>query len=185
MKPLLVFPFSPLFSSPESSGAETAPLMEFCHLDLGQILSLRSPCLVCCKLVAHVPSPLQAAECCSCSFNYLAGAGRNWISWFVVIPHKYSLLFLCLKPPHACCLLWQELRPKSLDIKQEELGDMVEKEMASTSEAIEDAVRRIEVRQSCRMGHSGALGWQSVHHSSTFLTPAWHPTLSLVFPNRR
>lgn len=35
---------------------------------------------------------------------------------------------------------------------------MVEKEMASTSEAIEDAVRRIEVRQSCRMGHSGALG---------------------------
>ncbi|NXD26757.1 HIP1R protein, partial [Spelaeornis formosus] len=38
----------------------------------------------------------------------------------------------------------QELRPKSLDIKQEELGDMVEKEMASTSEAIEAAVRRIE-----------------------------------------
>uniref|UniRef100_A0A8C3PXK2 Huntingtin-interacting protein 1-related protein n=1 Tax=Chrysolophus pictus TaxID=9089 RepID=A0A8C3PXK2_CHRPC len=40
--------------------------------------------------------------------------------------------------------LAQELRPKSLDIKQEELGDMVEKEMASTSAAIEDAVRRIE-----------------------------------------
>uniref|UniRef100_K7GCX2 Huntingtin-interacting protein 1-related protein n=1 Tax=Pelodiscus sinensis TaxID=13735 RepID=K7GCX2_PELSI len=40
--------------------------------------------------------------------------------------------------------LGQELRPKSLDIKQEELGDMVDKEMASTSAAIEDAVRRIE-----------------------------------------
>ncbi|XP_019362713.1 PREDICTED: huntingtin-interacting protein 1-related protein [Gavialis gangeticus] len=40
--------------------------------------------------------------------------------------------------------LGQELRPKSLDIKQEELGDAVEKEMASTSAAIEDAVRRIE-----------------------------------------
>ncbi|XP_071428355.1 huntingtin-interacting protein 1-related protein isoform X2 [Pithys albifrons albifrons] len=40
--------------------------------------------------------------------------------------------------------LAQELRPKSLDIRQEELGDMVEKEMASTSEAIEAAVRRIE-----------------------------------------
>lgn len=39
-----------------------------------------------------------------------------------------------------------------MDIKQEELGDMVEKEMASTSAAIEDAVRRIEVRQSCGMG---------------------------------
>ncbi|XP_033030664.1 huntingtin-interacting protein 1-related protein isoform X1 [Lacerta agilis] len=40
--------------------------------------------------------------------------------------------------------LGQELRPKSLDIRQEELGDMVDKEMASTSAAIEDAVRRIE-----------------------------------------
>ncbi|XP_075033857.1 huntingtin-interacting protein 1-related protein [Mixophyes fleayi] len=40
--------------------------------------------------------------------------------------------------------LGEELRPKSLDIKQEELGDMVDKEMASTSQAIEDAVRRIE-----------------------------------------
>lgn len=46
---------------------------------------------------------------------------------------------------------------------------MVEKEMASTSEAIEDAVRRIEVRQSCRMGCLGLWGG-SVHHSSTFLT---------------
>ncbi|KAG9487676.1 hypothetical protein GDO78_007466 [Eleutherodactylus coqui] len=40
--------------------------------------------------------------------------------------------------------LGEELRPKSLDIKQEELGDMVDKEMAATSAAIEDAVRRIE-----------------------------------------
>lgn len=86
---------------------------------------------------------------------------------FGVIPHKYSPLFSCLKPPGDFCLLRQELRPKSLDIKQEELGDMVEKEMASTSEAIEDAVRRIEVRQSCRMDHFGALGQQSLHLSST------------------
>lgn len=40
--------------------------------------------------------------------------------------------------------LGEELRPKSMDIKQEELGDMVDKEMAATSAAIEDAVRRIE-----------------------------------------
>ncbi|XP_072271894.1 huntingtin-interacting protein 1-related protein [Pyxicephalus adspersus] len=40
--------------------------------------------------------------------------------------------------------LGEELRPNSLDIRQEELGDMVEKEMASTSAAIEDAVRKIE-----------------------------------------
>lgn len=32
-----------------------------------------------------------------------------------------------------------------MDIRQEELGDMVEKEMAATSEAIEEAVRRIDV----------------------------------------
>ncbi|XP_075390947.1 huntingtin-interacting protein 1-related protein [Tenrec ecaudatus] len=40
--------------------------------------------------------------------------------------------------------LGQELRPQSLDVRQEELGAMVDKEMAATSAAIEDAVRRIE-----------------------------------------
>uniref|UniRef100_A0A8C7E7F0 Huntingtin-interacting protein 1-related protein n=1 Tax=Naja naja TaxID=35670 RepID=A0A8C7E7F0_NAJNA len=40
--------------------------------------------------------------------------------------------------------LGQELRPKSLDVREEELGDLVDKEMATTSAAIEDAVRRIE-----------------------------------------
>lgn len=45
------------------------------------------------------------------------------------------------------CFVSQELRPKGLDIRQEELGDMVDKEMASTYAAIEDAVRRIEVSQ--------------------------------------
>ncbi|XP_070619317.1 huntingtin-interacting protein 1-related protein [Erythrolamprus reginae] len=40
--------------------------------------------------------------------------------------------------------LGQELRPKSLDIREEELGDLVDKEMATTSAAVEDAVRRIE-----------------------------------------
>ncbi|KAL8180148.1 UNVERIFIED_CONTAM: Huntingtin-interacting protein 1 protein [Gekko kuhli] len=52
--------------------------------------------------------------------------------------------------------LGQELRPKSLDIRQEELGDMVDKEMASTSAAIEDAVRRIEEMMSqARIESSG------------------------------
>ncbi|XP_058512532.1 huntingtin-interacting protein 1-related protein isoform X2 [Ochotona princeps] len=40
--------------------------------------------------------------------------------------------------------LGQELKPKSLDVRQEELGAVVDKEMAATSAAIEDAVRRIE-----------------------------------------
>ncbi|XP_030593965.1 huntingtin interacting protein 1 related b isoform X1 [Archocentrus centrarchus] len=40
--------------------------------------------------------------------------------------------------------LGQELRPKGMDVRQEELGDLVDKEMASTSAAIEEAVRRID-----------------------------------------
>lgn len=39
----------------------------------------------------------------------------------------------------------QDLRPKGVDVGREELGDMVDKEMASTSAAIEEAVRRIDV----------------------------------------
>uniref|UniRef100_A0A3P9IYE3 Huntingtin-interacting protein 1-related protein n=1 Tax=Oryzias latipes TaxID=8090 RepID=A0A3P9IYE3_ORYLA len=40
--------------------------------------------------------------------------------------------------------LGQDLRPKGMDIRQEELGDLVDKEMAATSAAIEEAVRRID-----------------------------------------
>uniref|UniRef100_A0A3B5KKQ4 Huntingtin-interacting protein 1-related protein n=1 Tax=Takifugu rubripes TaxID=31033 RepID=A0A3B5KKQ4_TAKRU len=40
--------------------------------------------------------------------------------------------------------LGQELRPKGMDVRQEELGDLVDKEMAATSAAIEEAVRRID-----------------------------------------
>ncbi|XP_077015817.1 huntingtin-interacting protein 1-related protein [Tamandua tetradactyla] len=47
-------------------------------------------------------------------------------------------------PLGSVLLLAQELKPKSLDVRQEELGAMVDKEMAATSAAIEDAVRRIE-----------------------------------------
>lgn len=45
--------------------------------------------------------------------------------------------------PLCCCS--QELLPRGLDIKQEELGDLVDKEMAATSAAIETATARIEV----------------------------------------
>ncbi|XP_062448771.1 huntingtin-interacting protein 1 isoform X2 [Rhea pennata] len=38
----------------------------------------------------------------------------------------------------------EALRPKGLDVKQEELGDLVDKEMAATSAAIETAAARIE-----------------------------------------
>ncbi|XP_016074512.1 PREDICTED: huntingtin-interacting protein 1-related protein [Miniopterus natalensis] len=47
-------------------------------------------------------------------------------------------------PLQGILQLGQELKPKSLDVRQEELGAMVDKEMAATSSAIEEAVRRIE-----------------------------------------
>ncbi|XP_040843015.1 huntingtin-interacting protein 1-related protein isoform X2 [Ochotona curzoniae] len=47
-------------------------------------------------------------------------------------------------PLQGILQLGQELKPKSLDVQQEELGAVVDKEMAATSAAIEDAVRRIE-----------------------------------------
>ncbi|XP_062037864.1 huntingtin-interacting protein 1-related protein isoform X1 [Lepus europaeus] len=47
-------------------------------------------------------------------------------------------------PLQGILQLGQELKPKSLDVRQEELGAMVDKEMAATSAAIEDAVRRME-----------------------------------------
>ncbi|KAM6953904.1 huntingtin interacting protein 1 related b [Aplochiton taeniatus] len=52
--------------------------------------------------------------------------------------------------------LGQELRPKGMDVRQDELGDMVDKEMAATSAAIEEAVRRIdEMMNQARKDTSG------------------------------
>uniref|UniRef100_G1MSD2 Huntingtin-interacting protein 1-related protein n=1 Tax=Meleagris gallopavo TaxID=9103 RepID=G1MSD2_MELGA len=50
----------------------------------------------------------------------------------------------------------EELRPRGLDVKQEELGDLVDKEMAATSAAIETAAARIEEMLSkARAGDTG------------------------------
>ncbi|KAF3850784.1 hypothetical protein F7725_012556 [Dissostichus mawsoni] len=52
--------------------------------------------------------------------------------------------------------LGQELRPKGMDVRQDELGDLVDKEMAATSAAIEEAVRRIdEMMNQARKDTSG------------------------------
>ncbi|XP_077164615.1 huntingtin-interacting protein 1-related protein isoform X1 [Paroedura picta] len=74
--------------------------------------------------------------------------GRQSLSYLTKLKDKQSLRQAnpadVRKTLQELLQLGQELRPKSLDIRQEELGDMVDKEMASTSAAIEDAVRRIE-----------------------------------------
>ncbi|XP_053412170.1 huntingtin-interacting protein 1 isoform X1 [Nycticebus coucang] len=50
----------------------------------------------------------------------------------------------------------EELLPRGLDIKQEELGDLVDKEMAATSAAIEIATARIEeILSKSRAGDTG------------------------------
>ncbi|XP_056117523.1 huntingtin-interacting protein 1-related protein isoform X2 [Rhinichthys klamathensis goyatoka] len=50
----------------------------------------------------------------------------------------------------------QDLRPKGADVRKEELADMVDKEMAATSSAIEDAVLRMdEILSQARRDTSG------------------------------
>lgn len=57
-----------------------------------------------------------------------------------------------------------------MDVRQEELGDLVDKEMAATSAAIEEAVRRIDVsapnQQNCNkcynMQHVGTVVFASL-----------------------
>ncbi|XP_051541772.1 huntingtin-interacting protein 1-related protein-like [Myxocyprinus asiaticus] len=51
----------------------------------------------------------------------------------------------------------QDLRPKGADVRKEELADMVDKEMAATSSAIEEAVLRMdEILSQARRDTSGA-----------------------------
>ncbi|XP_017679518.1 PREDICTED: huntingtin-interacting protein 1 [Lepidothrix coronata] len=63
--------------------------------------------------------------------------------------------------PVTACLgristIAEELRPRGLDVKQEELGDLVDKEMAATAAAIETASARIEEMLSkARAGDTG------------------------------
>ncbi|KAM9257084.1 LOW QUALITY PROTEIN: huntingtin-interacting protein 1 [Cariama cristata] len=69
----------------------------------------------------------------------------------------------------------EELRPKGLDIKQEELGDLVDKEMAATAAAIETAAARIEEMLSkARAGDTGQLEVNERTGSCTGLMQAIH-----------
>ncbi|RMC10927.1 hypothetical protein DUI87_12640 [Hirundo rustica rustica] len=64
-----------------------------------------------------------------------------------------SLVTACLGQISA---IGEELRPRGLDVQQEELGDLVDKEMAATAAAIETASARIEEMLSkARAGDTG------------------------------
>lgn len=59
---------------------------------------------------------------------------------------RSSLLY----PIPDCAIGVQDLRPKGQDVRKEELGYVVDKEMVATSTAIEEAVLRMDVRtRSC------------------------------------
>ena len=68
----------------------------------------------------------------SLSFNYQFSPKFDSLHWGIVF------CGLTLVPPQA-------LRPRGRDVQQQELGDLVEQEMAATSSALEDAAARIEV----------------------------------------
>ncbi|NXH28103.1 HIP1 protein, partial [Myiagra hebetior] len=64
-----------------------------------------------------------------------------------------SLVTACLG---QISTIGEELRPRGLDVRQEELGDLVDKEMAATAAAIETASARIEEMLSkARAGDTG------------------------------
>ncbi|NXL80583.1 HIP1 protein, partial [Leptocoma aspasia] len=64
-----------------------------------------------------------------------------------------SLVTACLA---QISTIGEELRPRGLDVEQEELGDLVDKEMAATAAAIETASARIEEMLSkARAGDTG------------------------------
>uniref|UniRef100_A0A4W5NLE0 Huntingtin interacting protein 1 related b n=1 Tax=Hucho hucho TaxID=62062 RepID=A0A4W5NLE0_9TELE len=80
--------------------------------------------------------------------------------------------------------LGEELRPKGMDVRQDELGDLVDKEMAATSAAIEEAVRRIdEMMNQARKDTSGVkleVNERSVSSMFDLRSPPSHRLFSLL-----
>uniref|UniRef100_A0A667I3N1 Huntingtin interacting protein 1 n=1 Tax=Lynx canadensis TaxID=61383 RepID=A0A667I3N1_LYNCA len=70
------------------------------------------------------------------TLTYLAFLGEEGM-----LENDSTAMKSCLSKMSA---IGEELLPRGLDIKQEELGDLVDKEMAATSAAIETATARIE-----------------------------------------
>ncbi|XP_069470874.1 huntingtin-interacting protein 1 isoform X2 [Ambystoma mexicanum] len=102
-------------------------------------------------------APMEPADLL---FETCKQCGADVLSYLSSLKHESSLgngdceaIRDCL---NRISSIGEELRPKGLDIKQEELGDLVDKEMAATSAAIEAASLRIEEMLSkSRAGDSG------------------------------
>nr|XP_025875402.1 huntingtin-interacting protein 1 [Vulpes vulpes] len=89
---------------------------------------------------------------CAGSADHLLSKVKSVSSCIEQLEESWSRYLACPEGKKGS----QELRPRGLDIKQEELGDLVDKEMAATSAAIETATARIEEMLSkSRAGDTG------------------------------
>ncbi|XP_004843963.1 huntingtin-interacting protein 1-related protein isoform X2 [Heterocephalus glaber] len=123
-------------ASPEDASALVAALTRFSHLAADAIINGGATS----HLAPTDPADRLMDACRECGARALELTGQLQ-EWQVLPQAQPGLLRF---PLQGILQLGQELKPKSLDVRQEELGAMVDKEMAATSAAIEDAVRRIE-----------------------------------------
>uniref|UniRef100_A0A7N8YAM3 Huntingtin-interacting protein 1-related protein n=1 Tax=Mastacembelus armatus TaxID=205130 RepID=A0A7N8YAM3_9TELE len=126
------------------SGLDPANLIALCGLALTQFSHLAADTIINGSATAHM-APTDHADrltencrgCATQSMQYLKDLKSK------TSLHRAdtaSVRLIIQKILH----LGQELRPKGMDVRQDELGDLVDKEMAATSAAIEEAVRRID-----------------------------------------
>ncbi|KAK7804969.1 hypothetical protein U0070_025491 [Myodes glareolus] len=120
----------------EDASALVAALTRFSHLTADTIVNGGATS----HLAPTDPADRLIDTCRECGARALELTGQ--LQDRTVLPRAQPSLMRA--PLQGLLQLGQDLKPKSLDVRQEELGAMVDKEMAATSAAIEDAVRRIE-----------------------------------------
>ncbi|XP_013359028.1 PREDICTED: huntingtin-interacting protein 1-related protein [Chinchilla lanigera] len=127
---------SQYLASPEDASALVAALTRFSHLAADAIVNGGATS----HLAPTDPADRLMDACRECGARALELTGQ--LQERQALPRAQPSLVR--RPLQGILQLGQELKPKSLDVRQEELGAVVDKEMAATSAAIEDAVRRIE-----------------------------------------
>ncbi|XP_029333155.1 huntingtin-interacting protein 1-related protein isoform X1 [Mus caroli] len=123
-------------ASSEDASALVAALTRFSHLAADTIVNGAATS----HLAPTDPADRLMDTCRECGARALELVGQ--LQEQTMLPRAQPSLMRT--PLQGILQLGQDLKPKSLDVRQEELGAMVDKEMAATSAAIEDAVRRIE-----------------------------------------
>ncbi|XP_064620055.1 huntingtin-interacting protein 1-like isoform X2 [Lineus longissimus] len=129
--------------------------------DIVQKLSMFSyragDCIINGKATSH-SAPIEkgdelASKCRKCGTDGLSLLGLIRQDAHDNIPAEVDEVLASLRQIHAMA---EELRPKIQDVKPEELGDLVDQEMYSTQEAIDQAASRFQdMLESSRKDHSG------------------------------